>query len=43
VTLHVFPDNARYRQPKLLRQRPEQNGRRIKLHFVPDYRPQLDP
>ena len=41
--IHIFPDNARYHHAKLVHAWLAQPGRRIKLHFIPAYRPHLNP
>ncbi len=41
--IHVFLDNARYHHAKMVRERLDQPGRRIRLHFVPAYCPHLNP
>jgi transposase len=41
--IHVFLDNASYRHAKIVREWLAQPGRRIKLRFIPAYRPRLNP
>jgi transposase len=41
--IHVFLDNARYHHAKLVQEWLAQPGRRIKLHFIPEYCPHLNP
>ncbi|MCW5698771.1 MAG: IS630 family transposase [Rhodospirillales bacterium] len=41
--IHVFVDNARYHNAKIVREWLAEEGRRIKLHFVPSYCPHLNP
>jgi len=43
VLIHVFLDNARYHHAKIVREWLAQPGRRIKLHFIPPYCPDLNP
>ncbi len=39
--IHVFLDNARYHHARAVRGWLQEPGRRIVLHFVPSYCPQL--
>ena len=41
--IDVFLDNASYHHAKIVREWLAQPGRRIKLHFIPAYRPHLNP
>ena len=41
--IHVLSDNARYHHAKLVQEWLALPGRRIKLHFIPTYCPDLNP
>jgi len=41
--IHVFVDNARYHHAKLVQEWLAEEGRRIRLHFIPPYCPHLNP
>jgi hypothetical protein len=41
--IHLFLDDARYHHAKLVREWLARPGCRIKLHFIPTYRPHLNP
>ena len=43
VCIHVFLDNARYHHAKLVKEWLARPSCRIKLHFLPTYRPHLNP
>ena len=43
AAIHLFPDNARYRHARIVREWPAQPGRRIRLRFIPADRPHLNP
>lgn len=41
--IHVFLDNARYHHATIVQEWLAEEGRRIKLHFIPPYCPHLNP
>ena len=41
--IHVFLDNARYHHAALVQEWLAEPGSRIRLHFIPAYRPHLNP
>lgn len=41
--IHVFVDNARYHHAKLVQEWLAEEGRRVRLHFIPPYCPHLNP
>ncbi len=41
--IHVFLENAKYHHATLVQEWLAQPGRRIKLHFIPAYCPNLNP
>ncbi len=41
--IHVFVDNARYHHARIVQEWLAEEGRRIKLHFIPPYCPHLNP
>ena len=43
TAIHIFLDNARYHQAKVLQPWLESSKRRFKLHFLPPYAPHLNP
>jgi len=43
LLIHVFLDNARYHHAKIVQEWLAEEGRRIKLHFIPPYCPHLNP
>ena len=43
TVIHVFLDNARYQNAKILQPWLESSERRVNLHFLPPYAPHLNP